>query len=188
MIKTETLKPWILKTINDCGFKKMTDIQEKTLPLTLAGKNVIGVSSTGSGKTLAFLIPALNKIELNQDLQCIILTPTRELARQISSNIELFKKNEKKIKSQLLIGGNDLQKQVTNLNRIKPQIIISTIQRFEEVLINKAINITKINTLILDEADMLMDLGFMYKIEKIILDIDNNNIQKMGWSATLHEL
>lgn len=96
MIKTETLKPWILKTINDCGFKKMTDIQEKTLPLTLAGKNVIGVSSTGSGKTLAFLIPALNKIELNQDLQCIILTPTRELARQISSNIELFKKNEKK--------------------------------------------------------------------------------------------
>lgn len=188
MIKTETLKPWILKTINDCGFKKMTDIQEKTLPLTLAGKNVIGVSSTGSGKTLAFLIPALNKIELNQDLQCIILTPTRELARQISSNIELFKKNEKKIKSQLLIGGNDLQKQVTNLNRIKPQIIISTIQRFEEVLINKAINITKINTLILDEADMLMDLGFMSKIEKIILDIDNNNIQKMGWSATLHEL
>ena len=95
----KNIKQWILKELEKQHISKYTAIQNLTLPLTLKNQNVIGISPTGTGKTLCFLIPILNKISLNENIQAIIIAPTRELARQIHSNIQLFKTNEIKIKS-----------------------------------------------------------------------------------------
>ncbi|MGL4948457.1 MAG: DEAD/DEAH box helicase [Mycoplasma sp.] len=182
------VKQWIIDSFHNQGFKKLTEIQSKTITPLLNNKNIIGVSSTGSGKTLAFLIPTFNKIELNDDLQAIIITPTRELARQIFSQITEFKKDQPKLKAQLLVGGTEVEKQLNKINSTKPQIIVTTPARLHEAMADEKINCTKVNTLILDEADMLMDLGFAKEIEKIIDALENDKLQKMGWSATLHDL
>ncbi len=183
------LQSWIIKAINEIGFKKLTNIQEKTIIPQLKNKNIIGVSYTGSGKTLSFLIPILNKIELNENLQSLIIVPTRELARQVNSCFHPFKKQQSKLKVQLLIGGNDYQKQIDNINRTKPQILITTISRLKDAIIKKAINTNNIKHIVLDEADMLMDLGFFKDIDLIFNHLNNiEGIQKTAWSATLHEM
>ncbi|MGL4950868.1 MAG: DEAD/DEAH box helicase [Mycoplasma sp.] len=182
------LKEWIIESFHNQGFKKLTEIQIKTLPPLLNNKNIIGVSTTGSGKTLAFLIPTLNKIELNNTLQALIIAPTRELARQIFSQINEFKKTQPLLKAQLLVGGTDVEKQLAKIAQNPPQIIVSTPTRVLEAMNDKKFDYTKINTIILDEADMLMDLGFAKDIEKILEYIKSDELQKMGWSATLHDL
>jgi len=187
MIKQFKLKPEIIETIDDLKFKTLTEIQLKTIPPQLKNHNLIGVSATGSGKTLAFLIPAINKIEENQNVQLLIITPTRELARQIESQVNLFKKSIPWLKSQLLISG-DYIKQIKNIQHNKPQIIISTVTKLKDAIENKEIDFSNLKTLILDEADMLMDLGFFSQILNLMKEIDNPNLQKTAWSATLHEM
>lgn len=182
------LHSWILKTIKDLKIKGMTDIQSKTIPLILKNKNVIGVSSTGSGKTLSFLIPIMNQLKLDQSIQSIIITPTRELARQIHSITNLFKKYEPKLKTQLLIGGKDYNQQIKNINNSRPQILICTVEKLKLALKNEDLNIDSLKYLTLDEADMLMDLGFFNDLDYIFKKIDNNELVKNAWSATLHEL
>ncbi len=180
---------WVINTIDEIGFKKLTNVQEKTIPLQLKNKNIIGVSSTGSGKTLSFLIPILNKIKLDGALQALIIVPTRELAKQINSCFIPFKKQQNKLKVQLLIGGSDYQKQISNIRRVKPQVLIATVSRLKDAILNKEININSVNQIVLDEADMLMDLGFFKHIDLIFRNfIDVDSIQKSAWSATLHEM
>lgn len=180
-------KDWINKTINDMGFKKLTEIQSKTIPHIIKNKNVIGVSATGTGKTLSFVLPILNKLELNNDLQVIILSPTRELANQTYSVISKFTKYQKSLKHALLIGGSDINKQIQKINNNKVQILIATPARLKELLLNKKIDCSKVNTIVLDEADMILDLGFFKDLDTI-LNILPNDSQKLIWSATLHEL
>lgn len=182
------LKSWIEKTFKDKKFKRFTEIQEKSMPILLKQKNFIGVSSTGTGKTLAFLIPTLNKIELNNQIQVVIIAPTRELARQINSQINEFKKNEPKLKSLLLIGGAEINKQIESIKKSTPQIIVATAIRLKEVIKLGKINFSSLSTIILDEADMLIDLGFAKDIDFIFDKIVNQQVQKMAWSATLHDL
>lgn len=188
MINGIKLKPWIEETFNKQGFKKFTEIQEKTIPVLLRNKNVIGISTTGSGKTYAFLLPTLNKLVLDNDLQAVIVVPTRELARQIYTNIIEFKKFEPLLKAQMLIGGNDYDKQINRIQSFKPQILVTTVDRFLMALTNKQISPNRLQTVILDEADMLMDLGFAKQLQSIMAIIDSVSLQKMAWSATLHDL
>lgn len=188
MINGIKLKPWIEETFNKQGFKKFTEIQDKTIPILLRNKNVIGISTTGSGKTYAFLLPTLNKLNLDDTLQAVIIVPTRELARQIYTNIIEFKKYEPLLKAQMLIGGNDYDKQIHKIQSFKPQILVTTVDRFLMALQNKQISPHNLQTVVLDEADMLMDLGFAKQLQTIMGIIDSVSLQKMAWSATLHDL
>ena len=180
---------WILKTWSDYRFKNEMEIQAKTWPLLLKKENIIGISSTGSGKTLAFLMPILQNIELNKNIQVVILTPTRELARQIFNEITKFKKNQILLKHALLIGGKEIGKQIENINRLNPQIIVATVDRFNFVIENKKINYSHLKTIVLDEMDMLIDLGFSDNIANIITKIEEKtSLQKSVWSATINEM
>lgn len=181
------IKPWIINELEKQHIKKMTAIQNLTLPLTLNNQNIIGISPTGTGKTLAFLIPILNKLSSQNDIQSIIIVPTRELARQIHSNISLFKFNEVRIKSSLWIGGEDIGKQINN--SINSNIVIATPTRFLEIYQQNKINLKFVNTIVLDETDMLFDLGFSKQIINIFNLFKNiNEIQKMAFSATIHDM
>ena len=183
----KNIKQWILKELEKQHISKYTAIQNLTLPLTLKNQNVIGISPTGTGKTLCFLIPILNKISLNENIQVIIIAPTRELARQIHSNIQLFKTNEIKIKSSLWIGGEEIKKQINN--SINTNIVVATPTRFLEIYKTNNINFKNVNTIVLDETDMLFDLGFSEQIITIFNIFKNiNEIQKMAFSATIHDM
>lgn len=188
MINGFNLKPWIVKTFKDKGFKKLTPIQEKSIPILLKHKNFIGVSATGTGKTLAFLMPILNNLDLTLGTQSIIIAPTRELARQIYSQVLEFKKNEAQLNAVLLVGGSEIEKQITNIQRKQPHIIIATVTRLKELMKQSIINFKDLRNIILDEADMLMDLGFAKDLDLIFEQLDHEDLQKMAWSATLHDL
>lgn len=189
-MQNSILKSWINESLTKQNISEFTEIQKKTLPLSLKGNNLIGIAPTGTGKTLAFLLPILNKIELNNEIQAIIICPTRELARQINSKIDDFKKVNSKLKSVLWIGGEDLNKQVKLASSNNYQIIVSTPKRFIEI-INKVptLNFKKLSTIVLDEADMLLDLGFFPEINSMFERFDKiEKLQKMAFSATLHDL
>ena len=185
------LEKWIENKIKELNIYKWTDIQEKALQLSTEQKNFIGISPTGTGKTLAFLLPILNRIDfLTIGLQSIIIAPTRELCRQIFSVLQEFKKNNKQLKIALLIGGNDLNKSINNLKNNCSQIVVSTPKRFLEVASELPKTIfANINSFVLDEADMLLDLNFFPEIKKICDHLNPNAaIMKIAMGATLHDL
>ena len=182
------LKIWVNKTLEDFGYNKMSEIQAKTIPLQLKNKNIIGVSATGSGKTLSFLIPIINNINLDNKLQSIIIVPTRELARQINSVINNFKKHQNKLRNSLLIGGSEFDKQIKNILTTKPQIVVATIQRLKEAITHKKLNFQDVKFLTIDEADMVFDLGFFADIDAIFKNLNFDSIIKTAWSATLHPM
>ncbi len=180
---------WINKGVKEIPFVKFTDIQKKTIPSLLRNENVVGVSETGTGKTYCFLLPMLNKVDFNnEEIQGVVIAPTRELARQIFSKFNYFKKFNNELKVQLVIGGEEIEKIKEKISKSKPQIIIATPQRFLELSKSK-IKFNNINTIVFDEADMLIDLGFI-SIFKNIFDLlgQNKNLQKIAFSATLHEM
>lgn len=187
MKSLNNLKTWIQETINTYNFKSLTDIQEKTIHLLLKNENIVGISSTGSGKTLAFLIPLLNKIELNDQIQAVIISPTRELATQIYKKINEFSKFEPQLKSQFISGGEKTENIIKKIINKKPQIIVSTPIKLLDVLKDRNISLSNLSTLVIDEADMLMDLDFWPCIDKFLESFNNDNLQKSAWSATLHE-
>ncbi|MGL4647684.1 MAG: DEAD/DEAH box helicase family protein, partial [Mycoplasmoidaceae bacterium] len=180
---------WINKTIKELNFKKFTDIQAKTIPLILKNQNVVGVSETGTGKTYCFLLPILNKIDFNnKEIQAIIIAPTRELARQLFSKFNDFKKHQPLLKTHLIIGGSEFEKTIEKVIKTKPQIIIATPEKLLELNKSK-IKFNEVKTIVFDEADMLIDLGFI-SIFNNIFDLlkDNKELQKIAFSATLHEM
>ncbi len=181
------IKPWIINELKKQHIDRFTTIQNSTLPLTLNSQNIIGISPTGTGKTLSFLIPILNNLVSNQYIQSIIIAPTRELARQIYSTINLFKNNEEKINASLWIGGEEINKQVSNSKNTN--IIVATPTRFLEIYHLGSINFKYVKTIVLDETDMLFDLGFSKQIIEIFDSFKNiDQIQKMAFSATIHDM
>lgn len=181
------IKAWIINELDKQHINQYTAIQNLTLPLTLKNQNVIGISPTGTGKTLAFLIPILNKLTSDENIQAVIIAPTRELARQIQSNINLFKEGDIKIKSSLWIGGEEIEKQINNA--VNSNLVVATPTRFLEIYKTNSLNFKFVNTLVLDETDMLFDLGFSNQIIEIFNLFKNiNNIQKMAFSATIHDM
>lgn len=187
MINDERIKTWINKGLNALKIQSFNEIQKKTLSFLLKGKNIIGVSATGSGKTLAFLVPALNNLNTNnKNIQLMIISPTRELARQIYDVVSFFCNFNKDLKIQLITD----QKEVDIVQKLqikKPQIIISTPTKLSKIIRNKELNFNNVKNIILDEADMLMDLDFWKNIDQIFNFFKDQIIQKSAWSATLHE-
>lgn len=167
--KEMNLKPEIQQALDNLGFIYPTEIQKKAISLLLNEKRIDfhGQAQTGTGKTLAFAIPLLSKIDysLNKP-QVLIIGPTRELAIQIYESIRQISKNLK-VSTALIYGGVSMEEQIRNL-RSGAQVIVGTPGRIKDHILRKTLNLSKINTLVLDEADIMLDMGFKEDIDDIL--------------------
>ena len=174
----------LLKAIKRSGFEEATPIQEQTIPLALAGKDVIGQAQTGTGKTAAFALPSLQNLDKhNKTIQALIIEPTRELA--IQTQEELFRLGrDEKARVQVVYGGADIGRQIRSLKNHVPAILVGTPGRLLDHLKRKTINLEGVNTIVLDEADEMLDMGFIQDIESILSYVKNRS-QTLLFSATM---
>jgi len=173
----------ILKGIEAMGFEEMMPIQEKTIPVILEGKNIIGEAETGTGKTAAFVVPILDKIDFKRkQTQCLIVTPTRELAIQIVNEIEKIGKHLKPSYA-TIVGGMSIRDQVVALRK-NPAIIVGTLGRINDHLRGNKIDLSNVNYFVLDEADEMLKEGFKEDIDAINDRIPENK-QTLLFSATI---
>lgn len=171
----------ILAVLKQKGFKEPTEIQEKAIPLTLEGKDIIGGSATGSGKTLAFASSIIQNLKPNGNVQAVVLTPTRELAEQVADSFKLFSKL-KGLKIEKIYGGVGIDQQIRALR--DTDIVIGTPGRILDHLERRTLNLRQVKTLVLDEADRMFDMGFHHDVEKIIYECPKER-QTMLFSATI---
>tara|TARA_B100001057_G_scaffold370913_1_gene374919 strand:+ start:618 stop:2027 length:1410 start_codon:yes stop_codon:yes gene_type:complete len=171
------------KSIELANFKVPTPIQKESIPISLIGKDILGTAQTGTGKTLAFTIPMLNKLLKERNSMSLIICPTRELATQVMATVLKLNIREIGIGNALLIGGESMQKQLRKLNK-KARIIVGTPGRINDHLKRKSLNLSKVNYLVLDETDRMLDMGFTPQIEQILKFVPKNH-QTLLFSATL---
>ncbi len=173
----------IIKAITELGYEEATPIQEKTIPVGMAGTDLIGQAQTGTGKTAAFSIPLIHRINIKEDkIAALIMTPTRELAIQVSEEIAKLSKF-KGLRSLAIYGGQDISKQIRSL-RTKPHIIIGTPGRLLDHIERKTIKLEDVRMVVLDEADEMLDMGFMEDIQSILKQVPDDR-QTMLFSATM---
>ncbi len=170
----------LLKAIHDQGYKMPTPIQEKAIPLLLNGKDIIGHSETGSGKTAAFGLPILSKISHGGGVQGLILTPTRELCVQVSQALAGFAKYLS-VRVVPVFGGVGIGQQINAVRTA--DIVVATPGRLLD-LIERGLKLSTVRYLVLDEADRMLDMGFIDDVEKIIRHTPKHR-QTMLFSATL---
>lgn len=174
----------ILKAIEEEKFEEPTDIQAKSIPSVLKGKDVLAGSATGSGKTLAFAAGLIQNSKRGKGIQGLVLTPTRELAEQIYKVFKTFTKY-KELTIAKIYGGVAIDPQIHKLK--KADIVIGTPGRILDHLTRKTLSLTKVKTLVLDEADRMLDMGFIDDIEKIIRRCPKDR-QTLLYSATISGL
>lgn len=173
----------ILKALEKMGFEEATPIQEQTIPLAMEGKDVIGQAQTGTGKTAAFGIPMIDKIEKDQKkIQGLVVAPTRELAIQVSEEIHRLGQY-KGVKTMPVYGGQHMERQIKAL-RDGPHIVVATPGRLLDHLRRKTINISNVHTAVLDEADEMLNMGFIDDIRDILKAIPEQR-QTLLFSATM---
>ena len=171
------------KSIELANFKTPTPIQSRSIPISLTGRDILGTAQTGTGKTLAFTIPMINKLIKDKQAMALIVCPTRELATQVMQTVLKLNVREIGIGNALLIGGESMQKQLKKLKK-RARIIIGTPGRINDHLERKSLNLSKVNYLVLDETDRMLDMGFTPQIELILKFIPKNH-QTLLFSATL---
>ncbi len=171
------------KSIEIADFKTPTPIQSKSIPVSLTGRDILGTAQTGTGKTLAFTIPMINKLIRDKNAMGLIVCPTRELASQVMTTVLKLNVREIGIANALLIGGESMQKQLRKLNK-KARIIVGTPGRINDHLKRKSLDLSKVNYLVLDETDRMLDMGFTPQIEQILNFIPKDH-QTLLFSATL---
>lgn len=177
------LKPEILKAIKRAGFEEATPIQAQTIPLALSGKDVIGQAQTGTGKTAAFGLPILQNLEKQHDtIQAIIIEPTRELAIQTQEELYRLGRDEN-ARVQVVYGGADIRRQIRALKQT-PAVLVGTPGRLLDHLKRGTIDISNVKTIVLDEADEMLDMGFIQDIESI-LKYASSKHQTLLFSATM---
>lgn len=176
----------ILKqNITAAGFELPTAIQDQTIPLSLEGKDIIGLANTGTGKTAAFLIPLLNKLYTRRTTgSVLIMAPTRELAQQIDEEFKKFSVGMK-VYSAICVGGVNISGQIRQIRR-GPHVIIGTPGRLKDLMQQGVLNLEMVNTLILDEADRMLDMGFITDIRFIVGTIPSDR-QTLCFSATIND-
>ncbi|MEA3399220.1 MAG: DEAD/DEAH box helicase [Patescibacteria group bacterium] len=171
----------ILKSIEELGFTEPTEIQQKGIPLSIEGKDVIGGSATGSGKTLVFGVPILQNIQRGQGIQALILTPTRELAEQIYNALGVFSKYNP-LNIVTVYGGVSINPQFKAIK--SADIVVGTPGRVLDHLQRDTLNLSKVKHLVLDEADRMLDMGFQEDVNKIISQCPTEK-QMLLFSATI---
>ncbi|PMB84313.1 DEAD/DEAH box helicase [Dolosicoccus paucivorans] len=182
-----TIKPFIQQALKDIHFKELTPVQEQVIPQALAGKQLIVQSQTGSGKSHSFLVPIFEKIDPSlQEVQAVITAPSRELATQlydVARQIAAF--SPEPISMELYIGGTNKYRQLERLNQgSQPQIVIGTPGRIFDLMSEHALWVQTARILVIDEADMTMDLGFLNVMDEIASRMPEN-VQIMVFSATI---
>lgn len=170
------------RNITDHGYKNPTQIQEKTIPTILEGKDVIGVANTGTGKTAAFLIPLINKVYLDRNERILIVTPTRELAMQIMDEFQAFTVGMN-LDVAVCIGGANMQRQEKKL-RYNPHFVIGTPGRLKDLIQRRRLNLDLFRNIVLDEVDRMVDIGFIQDV-KYFISLLPKNRQSLFFSATI---
>lgn len=175
----------LLSAVKSMGFDEMTEIQEKSIPVIMKGLDIIGRSNTGTGKTAAFGIPVIEKILQNDSdfIQTLILCPTRELAQQACEEIKKFSKYKNWVKPLAIFGGVSIDKQIYQLKR-GVNIIIGTPGRIIDHINRHTLKLQNLKTLVLDEADEMLQMGFREDIENILQYIPKER-QTILFSATM---
>ena len=174
----------LVAKLNHYGVVKPTPIQEQAIPFVMENKDVIAQAQTGTGKTLAFVLPILEKIDLTAEhVQALIVTPTRELALQITAEIEKLIHDQDGIDVLAVYGGQDVEKQLKKLKK-KVQIVVGTPGRLLDHIRRQTIDLSRISSLVLDEADQMLHIGFLNEVEDIINRTPASR-QTMLFSATM---
>ncbi len=174
----------ILISLEKLGYKTPTKIQEKAIPVINSGKDIIAQAQTGTGKTAAFGIPVVEKINPKEKkIQALILVPTRELAIQVADEIKKIGRN-KKIYVLAAYGGKSIDKQIHFLRKGNDTIVVGTPGRIKDLIDRKELKLENLKILILDEADRMLDMGFLPDIEYIINKTPENR-QTLLFSATM---
>lgn len=179
-------KDYIQEALKDLNFVEATEVQEKLIPVVLAGRDLVGESKTGSGKTHTFLLPIFQTLNEDADsVQVVITTPSRELARQIyqaARQIATF--SDKEIRVANYVGGTDKNRQIGKLSSSQPHIVIGTPGRIYDLVESGDLAIHKAHTFVVDEADMTLDMGFLVTVDKIASSLPKD-LQFLVFSATI---
>jgi len=173
-----------LRAVSDCGFEETTPIQSRAIPEILLGNDVIGRASTGTGKTAAFGLPAIEKIDEElRAVQVLVLCPTRELAVQVSSEMNKFLKYKKKILAMPIYGGQPIQRQFSGLAR-EPRVVVGTPGRTLDHIRRGSLDLGRVKMVVLDEADEMLDMGFRPDLQSILKETPSCR-QTVLFSATM---
>ncbi len=175
------IAPKILEVLDRMQFKVPTPIQHKAIPVAIEGEDIIGIAQTGTGKTLAFAIPIIQRLARTKG-RCLVLAPTRELAIQVN---DIFRKIASLfgIRTVVVIGGAPIRPQIAALKK-NPRVIIATPGRLFDHMTQRTVCLTDINVLVLDEADRMLDMGFLPQIRRILKVIPKDR-QTMLFSAPI---
>lgn len=174
--------PLIQANIVAKGFEKPSPIQDKAIPLGLEGRDVIGIANTGTGKTVAFAVPVLHRLLTEQGSRVLVIAPTRELAQQIEEEFRAIGKKSG-FYGALLIGGANMNPQLKDLRK-KPEIVIGTPGRIKDHLERRTLDLADFNTVVLDEVDRMLDMGFVEDVSDILGQLHNDR-QSFFFSATM---
>jgi superfamily II DNA/RNA helicase len=164
------------------GYKSPTPIQDQIIPHLILGKDVIGIANTGTGKTAAFLLPLINKVLIDRNEEILILAPTRELALQIEEELREFARTLE-ISSVLCIGGTSMGFQIRQLKR-RNNFIIATPGRLKDLIERRLVNLSSFKTVVLDEADRMVDMGFINDIKYLLAKLPKHR-HTLFFSATI---
>ncbi len=181
--QTFDLDPLILDALRELGYENATPVQEKAIPVILEGKDLIALAETGSGKTAACAIPVCNKVDPNlKHIQALIVVPTRELALQYATETQKIGRF-KEVKAFALFGGEDMDMQRAKLKG-GVQVLVATPGRLIDFVFSRSIDLSKVETLVLDEADQMLGMGFYEDLEFIINCLIHDH-QTLLFSATM---
>ncbi|MDX8366283.1 DEAD/DEAH box helicase [Cytobacillus sp. IB215665] len=174
----------LINTLKNEGIFQPTPIQERAIPIILENKDVIAQAQTGTGKTIAFMLPILEKIDSSKGhIQALIVTPTRELALQITAELDKFIADVEGVHALAVYGGQEVDKQLKKLKQ-NTQIVVGTPGRLLDHIKRKTIDLSTIDILVLDEADQMLNIGFLTEVEEIIKETPDKR-QTLLFSATI---
>lgn len=177
------LSPQLLSAVRELGYSQMTPIQQQSIPVLLSGRDLMGQSKTGSGKTLAFALPILQKISLKEkDIQALVLCPTRELCTQVAKEIRKLARKMVGLQVLILSGGQEIRPQILSLYH-GAHIVVGTPGRVLDLIGRGKLDLNSVSTLVLDEADRMLDMGFQEEMEAILAEIPGTR-QTVFFSAT----
>ncbi len=181
-----TLKEYIQEALAEIGFVSATEVQEKLIPIVLAGRDLVGESKTGSGKTHTFLIPIFQQLDESVDqVQAVITAPSRELATQIyQAARQIAEHSDIEIRVANYVGGTDKARQIEKLQSNQPHIVIGTPGRIYDLVKSGDLAIHKAGMFVVDEADMTLDMGFLETVDKIASSLPKQ-LQFLVFSATI---